>query len=177
MLRLCSTLTALAVVLVASALAATKPKRPNTVRYLSPAAFPELPSPVVRELESRKCLVPQYRKTWKATDRINVVRGEFAKAGQKDWAVVCSTPASMSLLVFWNSSSTGLAEVSLDAEDGYLLSGSIPKETLLERYKDKLPAVDHDAVGITGGDDRTIIRYFHEGKWIQLGGVPHDSVK
>jgi hypothetical protein len=174
MLRFCSTLTALALLLASSSPAATKPKRPANIRYLAPAAFPELPSPVVRELDNRKCLVPQYPKTWKATDRINVVRGEFAKAGQKDWAVVCSTPEGASLLVFWNASDKGLGEVALDLADGYFLAGSIPKDEVAQRYKDKLPAVEHDAIGVTNGDNRTVVRYFHDGKWIQIGGMPHD---
>jgi len=147
---------------------------------MSPGAFPELSSGIVRELESRKCMVPQYPKTWKATDRINVIRGEFAKAGQKDWAVVCSVPGEMSLLVFWNASDKGFAEVPLELSDGYVLSGSVPKETLMEKYKDKIPAgviVDHDAIGISNADNRTIIHYFNAGKWIQVGGVPHDSGK
>jgi hypothetical protein len=174
--RFCSALTALALLIACTTEAATKPKRSNAIHYMAPAAFPELPSSVVRELENRKCLVPQYPKTWKAPDHINVVRGEFAKTGQKDWAVVCSTPTEVSLLVFWNASDKGFAEVPLGTSDGYIVGGSVPKETLLEKYKGKLPGVviDHDAFGITDANNRSIVRYFDAGKWIQLGGVPHD---
>ena len=147
-------------------------KRSASIRYLPPTAFPELPTPVEHELLTRKCLIPQYPRTWKATDRINVIRGEFAKTGQKDWAVLCFTPADISLLVFWNASDKGLAEVALDATDAYLIGGSVPKETLVEKYADHLQGIvpDHDAVGITSADNRTVVRYFHQGKWIQLGG-------
>ena len=92
------------------------------LRYLRPVAFEELPGSIVRSLESRKCMIPQYPKAWTATDRINVVRGEFAKAGQNDWAVICADATDETLLVFWNSSDKDPGEFSLG------FAGYIPGE-------------------------------------------------
>lgn len=81
---------------------------------LSPTAFPELPGNVVRELQSRGCTIPQEAFTKR---RHNVIKGEFAKPGQTDWAVLCSVNQTSwsnpsrtnahyvsSILVFWNGS-------------------------------------------------------------------------
>jgi hypothetical protein len=68
---------------------------------LQPTAFPELPGNVVRALQGRGCTIPQEAYTKK---RHNVIRGEFAKPGQIDWAVLCSVKGVSTILVFWNGS-------------------------------------------------------------------------
>jgi len=54
---------------------------------LPPRAFPELPGNVVRELQRRSCTIPQTAFT---KNPHNVIKGEFARPGQTDWAVLCS---------------------------------------------------------------------------------------
>src|SRR5437773_1573493 len=54
---------------------------------LPPSAFPELPGNVARELQRRGCTIPQEAFTKRPH---NVVRGEFARPGQLDWAILCS---------------------------------------------------------------------------------------
>jgi hypothetical protein len=68
---------------------------------LPPAAFPELPGSVVHELQRRGCTIPQEAYTKKPH---NVIHGEFARSGHKDWAVLCSIRGVSSILVFWNGS-------------------------------------------------------------------------
>jgi len=97
---------------------------------LSPTAFPELPRNVVRELQRRGCTIPQTPYT-KRTQ--NVIKGEFAKPGQTDWAVLCSlnkTPWLFSfwsdphyvssILVFWNGSGSHPAEIAPMEDRNYL---------------------------------------------------------
>lgn len=59
---------------------------PQVLRCAAPThGFPELPNNLVVELKRRGCTIPQpYRQA-------NVIRGEFAKPGQTDSAVLCST--------------------------------------------------------------------------------------
>src|SRR5215470_8677671 len=68
---------------------------------LSPAAFPELPTHLVQELQRRGCTIPQ--DTWSGR-RNNVIKGQFAKPEQLDWAVLCSVKGVSTVLVFWNAS-------------------------------------------------------------------------
>jgi len=57
------------------------------VTRLEPSAFPELPGNIRQELERRGCTIPQ---VWKDRKPHNVIRGEFTRNGQTDWAVFCS---------------------------------------------------------------------------------------
>jgi hypothetical protein len=60
----------------------------------------------------------------------------------------------------------------------YLVSGSVPKETLEQRYAGRILSgvpVDRDGIGVTNSDDQTTVQCFHEGKWIKLRGVAHDE--
>ena len=54
----------------------------------------------------------------------NVIKGEFAKPGQIDWAVLCSIGRVSSILVFWSGSETNPAEIEktkdMDRLQGYV---------------------------------------------------------
>ncbi len=67
--------------------------------WLSPTAFPELPQNLTRELQRRGCTVLQTPFTKKPH---NVIKGEFEKPGQTDWAALCSVKGVSTILVFWN---------------------------------------------------------------------------
>src|SRR6266581_8509559 len=97
---------------------------------LSPSAFPELPGNVVRELQRRGCTIPQEAFTKR---RHNIIRGEFARPGQTDWAVLCSVNQTSrlssfwtdphyvsSILVFWSGSEKNPAEVATMEDRNYL---------------------------------------------------------
>src|SRR6266581_8821559 len=122
---------------------------------LSPSAFPELPGNVVRELQRRGCTIPQEAFTKR---RHNVVRGEFARPDQTDWAVLCSVGGSSSILVFWNWSEKNVAEIA-KREDRNYLSGSrlgfsrgIPagRDVIVRHHKvyggPKLPPIVHQGI-------------------------------
>lgn len=57
------------------------------VLRLRPSAFPELPRNVAQDLQKRGCSIPQTNLPPKPH---NVLHGEFARAGQTDWVVLCS---------------------------------------------------------------------------------------
>jgi hypothetical protein len=56
------------------------------IERLEPFAFPQLPKTVVLDLEKRACLIPQIADVAPH----NVLRGEFIRVRQIDWAVLCS---------------------------------------------------------------------------------------
>jgi hypothetical protein len=68
---------------------------------LPPAAFPDLPRNLVGELERRGCRIPQEEFSKKPN---NVIKGEFARPGEVDWAVLCSIKDVWTILVFWYGS-------------------------------------------------------------------------
>jgi hypothetical protein len=69
----------------------------SQIRQLAPTAFAELPKQIMLELQSRGCTVPQ---VYGAPKPHNVIRGEFQRKGQVDWAVLCSRNGLSSVLVF-----------------------------------------------------------------------------
>src|SRR5207244_6056939 len=97
-------------------------RRPSTGAHiirLSPSVFPELPANLVQELQRRQCTIPQETYSKK---RSNVIKGEFAKPGQTDWAVLCSVKGDSTILVFWNGSEKNPATIA-PAEDRIHIEG------------------------------------------------------
>jgi hypothetical protein len=70
-------------------------------KYLRPTDFPATPANVQTELERQNCLIPQDIETKSPT---NIVSGEFAKEGQRDWVAFCSVKGKSHLVVIWGGS-------------------------------------------------------------------------
>src|SRR2546422_3556269 len=81
----------------------------TSVVRLSPTAFPQLPKSIAHDLAVRNCKVPQ---PFDATGTSNVIRGEFMRRGQMDWAVLCSHNRTSWILVFWNGSIKNVAKIA-----------------------------------------------------------------
>jgi hypothetical protein len=60
----------------------------------TPSKSPDIPDAVFHELQSRGCKLPDKKS------KGVIIHGEFFKPGQSDWAALCSTTKSTSLLVF-----------------------------------------------------------------------------
>jgi hypothetical protein len=85
---------------------------------LPPAAFPDLPANLVQELQRRQCTIPQEATSAKKPN--NVIKGEFARPGQTDWAVLCSVKGVSTILVFWNGSEKDPTALVPAADIGYV---------------------------------------------------------
>jgi len=154
----------------------TQPQRTYPIKRLVPTAFPELPKNLVAELQGRGCTIPQ-----PFTDRkANVIRGEFAKPGQTDWAVLCSMQGSTStsLLVFWNGSATNSSELAKNPDnpgrifDWYIRP--VDRKFIMEHYRayggPKPPPIDHQGIE-SGGETASVVLYYCRGKWLKLQGA------
>jgi len=150
---------------------------------LPPSAFPDLPRDVVKDLEQRGCGIPQEALTKKPH---NVVSGEFAKRGQRDWAVLCSIEGISTILVFWNGSPVNSAAIAPTEDRAFLQSVTaneigfsrglyaVEKDFIVRNFEGfggpKPPPIDHQGIddAFVGKASRTW--YFHAGKWLQLQG-------
>jgi len=65
-----------------------EPPRPT------PTTFSDLPTAVLQELQSRGCKLPNKKS------KGVIIHGEFFRSEQSDWAALCFTKKSTSLLVF-----------------------------------------------------------------------------
>lgn len=150
---------------------------------LPPAAFPELPRHLVTELDRRGCSIPQEAFTKKSH---NVIKGEFARPGETDWAVLCSVKGLSTILVFWNGSKKNPAAIAA-REDRNFLQGITPDEigysrgitpvgkNFIMRHYDayggpRPPPIDHQGIDDAFVEKASVTWYFHAGKWSQLTG-------
>jgi hypothetical protein len=93
--------------------ATRSPSPKQNVKRLQPSELaeqiPGLPHEFVEKLNTRGCTIPQFDYAGNtspasadATDQpTNVIEGEFAKKGQKDWAVLCSNGKTSTIVIFW----------------------------------------------------------------------------
>ena len=150
------------------------------VVLLNPAFFTELPKNLVAELQRRGCRIPQVAHA----GRQNVIKGEFAKPGQSDWAVLCSFGQFTSILVFWNASEINPARIAqrkedldrLHISDEYIrLISPVGKLIIMDHHKHsggpKPPPLDHQGIDDASVGKASVIYYFFNGKWLQLMGA------
>jgi len=151
---------------------------------LPPAGFPQIPSNIVRDLQRRGCTVPQETFSNKPN---NVVRGEFVKPGQTDWAVLCSVKGVSTILVYWNGSETRPAAIAA-LEDRNFIQGITPakvgfsrgiapvgKDFIMRHYDayggPKPPPIDHQGIDDAFIEKASVTWYFEGGKWLKLTGA------
>jgi len=146
---------------------------------LAPNKFTELPKNIITALETRGCTVPQ---TYFHIQPGNVIRGEFEKKDQKDWAVLCSKNGVSLILIFWNGSDKKIDEINVASDkeqlsnlgDGKLRFTReievVNRANILENaefYGEEPPPiepVEHEGIGERYG----VVYYYHQGKWLEI---------
>jgi hypothetical protein len=141
---------------------------------LPPSSFPQLPRVVRRQLEADGCRVPQSPTQ---RGRHNVISGQFAAIGQRDWAILCSIDGQPMIRIYWGGYATcrgpvvewiGRDWALLDIPDlrWRTVIGSMSARqalTAAEAIGEKLMAPTHEAI---------FERYCQNGKWLNLHATP-----
>ena len=154
------------------------------VRRLPPKAFRQLPAAIINSLQARRCLIPQAEAV---RTPHNVISGSFTGANQKEWAVLCSRRGSSSILVFQANSAKLVAEIAAAKDDDYLQRdhkgefyfsraiSTVGEKYILEHYKayggPEPPPITHHGINDAYLEKASVVRYFHNGKWIELHGA------
>jgi len=83
----------------------------NKTKRLEPSSFvsESIPDNVINELKKHGCKIPQAAHI---PEPHNLISGEFAKKGQKDWAALCSRNLHSSILLIWGGTSTCPSEIA-----------------------------------------------------------------
>lgn len=152
--------------------------RQYKVQHLPASSFPALPAAVAAELNRRDCLIPQ---TYEAHEPENVIHGSFRRAGEKDWAVLCSVHGTVSLLVFFEGAAASPEVVTSAAETSRLelnnASGKLEFDWGIDVATPELvheaqtqmrrrPAkADHDAIADSIIDGPTVYRFYTGSAW------------
>jgi len=144
-------------------------------------SFPELPEQVGAVLAKRGCMIPQ---TYEAHRPENVIHASLERAGSSDWAVLCSTHGTVSLLVFFGSalgepkvlaSAPETERMQPHGADGTLgFNWGIDPATPLQVHEAQAgldrrpPPPGHDALADSVIDHRTIYHFYTKGTWTLL---------
>jgi hypothetical protein len=157
----------------------------RTIRRLPPDSFPRLPVAVRSALSARGCTVPQ---AFVERHPHNVIAGHFARARQRDWAVLCSRHDSSSVLIFWGpGGTTAPDELGWTSDAGYLQgigAGRIGYSHMITvatpaRIREYAASfggprpkrLDHDGVEDVFAEKGSTVFYLEEGRWRSLAGA------
>jgi hypothetical protein len=148
------------------------------VRHLPVSSFPNLPLDVAGQLTDRGCLIPQ---TYEARRPENVVHASLQHRGSSDWAVLCSSQGTVSLMVFFGTAPGQPLTLASAPETRRLQThfgtgvlgfnwGIDPATPDAIRQAQiglsPRPArIDHDALADSAVDKKTIYRFYVKGAW------------
>ena len=154
---------------------------PYLIRHLPVSSFPDLPAAIQEQLNLRGCLIPQ---TYEAHRPENVIHASLERQGSSDWAVLCSAQGTVSLLVFFESSSAQPATLAsapeterLQAHDSSGVLGfnwgidpASPDQVREAQasMEHRPPRLDHDALADTLVDHHTVYHFYLKNAWIVL---------
>jgi hypothetical protein len=154
---------------------------PYLIRRLPPSSFPELPETFADQLNRRGCMIPQ---TYEAHHPENVVHARLERPDSIDWAVLCSSQGTVSLLVYFSSSPQRLTVLATAPETERLqIHGSsgvlgfnwgIDPASPAQIRQSQMgmdhhpPPVNHDALADTLLDRHTVYHFFEKSAWIVL---------
>jgi hypothetical protein len=170
-------------------LAAQTPKEwqsaAHNIRRLPPDSFPQLPAAIRSALRARGCTVPQSSVDGRPH---NVVSGSFARARQRDWAVLCSRHDSSSVLIFWGGADSEtpadfgpvpdaayLQDIGKD-RIGYSRLIAVASPARIREYASAfhgpLPeTLDHDGLEDAFAGKASALSYLDRGRWVSLAGT------
>ena len=151
---------------------------PYLIRRLPVSSFPQLPPSVQDLLNRRGCLIPQ---TYEAHAPENVVHASLERHGSSDWAVLCSVNGTVSLLVFFSSSSGDPIVLATSPETGHLqarnstdvlgfnwgIDAASPDDVHQAQLgmRSLPPRLDHDALADSVIDHKTIYHLYSRNTW------------
>ena len=148
------------------------------IHQLPVSSFPDLPNTIQSVLNQRGCWIPQ---TYEAHRPENVVHASLERAGSSDWAVLCATNGTVSLM-FSFASAPERPTVLVSAPETGRLQSHDPSGVLgfnwgidpasperVHEAQTGLPhrpaPPDHDALEDTILDHRAVFHLYAKGKW------------
>ena len=156
--------------------------RDRVIGGLAPVSdFPKLPAGIAKDLMNRGCRIPQVKGV---REQRNVLQGQFKKAGQRDWAVLCLQGNTSTILVYWNGSAEGPAQLApmdetiTPSKNGYYRILRVVGEKYIRGHygasaseMDPLPKIlDSDAIDDGIFEKGSSVHYFDNEKWLTLAG-------
>ena len=159
----------------------------SEIRRLPPSDFAGLPISLRAKLAEMGCTVPQ---SFADSKPHNVIRAEFAKKGQTDYAALCSRKGASAIVVFWGGpAQCKESEIERGADSNWLQGTAsnrmeysrklgVADAKSIRRYhsafgsEQKLPKLlDHSGIDDVFLEKASVILYCHQGEWLRLQGA------
>jgi hypothetical protein len=149
------------------------------LRKLKPSDFRELPAKISRELARRGCEVPQVSLEGYAPPEPpkphNVVSGEFASRGQKDWAVLCSRRGRTAIHILWGGPTRCASVIGSGPDDASRYLSMADAKYIRDHYAyyggPKPPPLLHQGINDGIAEKASQVWYCYRGKWRVLQGA------
>jgi hypothetical protein len=154
---------------------------------LPESAFPTLPERIRYVLRELRCLVPQPGERVALREPpASAISGQFARAGQVDWAILCSSGGRSSIYIVWGGPAKCSAPLASAADRDYLQEGggqridfsreiivAGPKQIVAtyRHYGEAPPLVSHDAIEDMFVGKASVRYYCDSGTWTKLLGA------
>ena len=151
------------------------------------SAFSDLPERVRHVIRELRCLIPQPGDRVAARGPlVNVISGQFARAGQVDWAFLCSSGGRSAIYVVWGGPEVCPTPLANAADRDYLqgrggsvidfsreliVAGPDQIVTTYRHYGKPPPFVSHDAIEDLFVDKASVRHYCDLGTWRTLLGA------
>ena len=140
------------------------------LRLFDPDKIPGLSSGLKADLSKRGCRVPKFTK-WDGQH--NVIRGSFRNRDSHDVAVLCLAGNDMSVIVYFNGSTTMAEVIRKFPADAYRMIHTVSpfvlgKRSIRDKATERLPDFDHDAIDDGPVGERSETAYYHAGAWMQV---------
>lgn len=140
-------------------------------RYQEPKQIRDLPAAVRADLDNRGCRIPRFTK-WDGPH--NAIQGQFMKAGQQDWAVLCAAGDKTVILLYPAGAADAVQPLRTEEADPHrfihVVTAFVLSKRALRDQQGEQPVqeFDHDAIedGPIGKTGRVI--YFRAGEWTLL---------
>lgn len=152
------------------------PPEASKARKLKPSDFPALPSKIRREFERRGCTIPQVSiEGYEFREQQNVVSGEFARKGQKDWAALCSRRGQTAIHIFWGRPTKCAGVIGSEPDNVERYIGMADAKYIRVHYEayggTKPPPLLHQGINDGFAEKGSQVWYCYQGKWRVLQGA------
>lgn len=134
--------------------------------FLEPKNVEGLSPEITQKLTEEGCAIPKW-----VYEFGGVTKGQFAIAGQTDIAVLCKNKKGDFIRIFWGNKAP--CPDTLESYGQFI--SAVGEKYIIEHYEayggNEPPKITHEAINDHYVEKSSIVRYCHEGKWLELTGA------
>ena len=129
------------------------------------SAFRNGPAPIRQQIAGDGCTVPQIGLPTSSEQLHNVISGEFAATGQRDWAAVCWKAGTTTLRIYWGGPSRCPQIEWADWWESIHRASTTRMRQAAAEWDQRIPRVTHDGIEL-GSEKAAEIHYCDKTRWI-----------